>query len=255
MEKVRVSAVRYINSYPFMIGLRDGEVSSAIDLNICHPSECADKLLAGETDLGLIPVAMLASMEEYHIVGDYCLSTNGEVRTVLLVSNTSFEQISVIHLDFRSRSSVALCRILAARFWHREFEWKPTDESFDIRAMASGEGAVMIGDRCFEYARYFSLRLDLGLEWKKFTGLPFVFACWISARKLPEEFTVLFNKALGEGLERRNEAVSMLEKDCVATPEEVIYYLNHNIDFRLDDLKRESLTTFIAFINELKLNP
>ena len=254
MEKVRVSAVRYINSYPFMIGLRDGEVSSMIELGVCHPSECADRLIAGESDLGLIPVAMLASMEEYHLVGDYCLSTNGEVRTVLLVSNTLFENITTIYLDFRSRSSVALCRILAARFWHREFEWRPTDESFDIKAMTEGEGAVMIGDRCFEYARFFSLRLDLGLEWKRFTGLPFVFACWVSARKLPEEFTALFNKALGEGLERRNEAVSLLEKDSAASPEEVIYYLNHNIDFRLDDRKRESLSAFVALIKELKLN-
>ena len=113
----------------------------------------------------------------------------------------------------------------------------------------------MIGDRCFEYARYFSLRLDLGLEWKRHTGLPFVFACWVSARKLPEEVTALFNTALGEGLARRNEAVSLLERDAAATPEEVIDYLNHNIDYRLDDRKRESLKTFIAFIKELKLNP
>jgi chorismate dehydratase len=48
---------------------------------------------------------MIAGMKEYHLVGDYCLSTNGEVRTVLLVSNTPFEEISTIYLDYRSRSS------------------------------------------------------------------------------------------------------------------------------------------------------
>jgi chorismate dehydratase len=255
MEKIRVSAVKYINSYPFMIGLRDSEVAGMIDLEVCHPSECADRLIAGDTDIGLIPVATIASMKEYHIVSDYCLSTNGEVRTVLLVSNTPFDLITRIYLDYRSRSSVALCRILASRSWQREYEWLPASEEFDITAMKQGEAAVMIGDRCFEYAHLFSLRLDLGLEWKKLTGLPFVFACWVSTRVLPEEFTSLFSKALSEGLERRNEAVALLKEGTAATPEEIIHYLNHNIDFRLDDRKREALTKFIDYIKELKLNP
>lgn len=255
MEKIRVSAVQYINSYPFMIGLRDGEVARMIDLEVCHPSECADRLIAGDTDIGLIPVAMIASMKEYHIVSDYCLSTNGEVRTVLLVSNSPFEQITRIFLDYRSRSSVTLCRILASKAWNREFEWLPASVEFDITAMKPNEAAVMIGDRCFEYAHLFSFRLDLGLEWKRFTGLPFVFACWVSTRVLPDDFTSLFNKALSEGLDRRNEAVSLLKEGTAATPEEVIYYLNNNIDFRLDDRKREALKKFINYIKELKINP
>lgn len=255
MEKIRVSAVKYINSYPFMIGLRDSEVAGMIDLEVCHPSECADRLIAGKTDLGLIPVAMIANMQEYHLVGNYCLSTNGEVRTVLLVSNTPFEEVSTIYLDYRSRSSVTLCRILAAKAWKREYRWLPAPEEFDITGMKHGEAAVMIGDRCFEYARHFRYRLDLGLEWKKFTGLPFVFACWVSTRPLPEQFTILFNKALSEGLERKNEAVSLLKEGAAATPEEVIFYLNHNIDFSLDDRKKEALEKFIGYIKELKITP
>ncbi|MCI0522030.1 MAG: menaquinone biosynthesis protein [Bacteroidales bacterium] len=255
MKKIRVSAVKYINSYPFMIGLRDGEVASMIDLEVCHPSECADRLLSGQSDIGLIPVAMIASMKEYHIISDYCLSTPGEVRTVLLVSNTPFDEISKVFLDYRSRSSVTLCRILAAKAWKREFEWLPAPEAFNITAMTQGEAAVMIGDRCFEYSRYFSHKIDLGLEWRKFTGLPFVFACWVSSVQLPEEFITLFNKALREGIERKNEAVALLKDDAVATPTEVIDYLNNNIDFHLDDSKREALSRFIGYINELKLLP
>ena len=255
MEKIRVSAVKYINSYPFMIGLRDGEVAGMIDLEVCHPSECADRLIEGKSDLGLIPVAMIAGMEEYHLVGDYCLSTNGEVRTVLLVSNTPFEQISTIYLDYRSRSSVTLCRILAAKAWKRDYRWLPAPEEFDITTMRHGEAAVMIGDRCFEYARHFTYRLDLGLEWKKFTGLPFVFACWVSTRRLLEQFTSLFNKALGEGLARRNESVDLLTEGSAATPDEVIFYLNYNMDYSLDDLKRKALDKFIGYIKELKITP
>lgn len=226
-----------------------------IDLEVCHPSECADRLTEGKTDIGLIPVAMIASMKEYHIVSDYCLSTQGEVRTVLLVSNSRFEDIRKIFLDFRSRSSVTMCRVLAALTWKREYEWHRAPEEFDITAMQEGEAAVMIGDRCFEYARMFSFRLDLGLEWKKFSGLPFVFACWVSAKPLPQHFVSLFNKALGEGVKRRNEAIDLLKEGAPATPEEVIDYLNRNIDFNLDELKREAISRFIGYIKELNLKP
>ncbi len=255
MEKVRVSAVKYINSYPFMIGLRDGEVASMAEVEVCHPSECADRLMNGLTDVGLVPVASIASMREFHIISDYCIGTQGEVRTVLLVSNTPPDEVKDIFLDFRSRSSVTLCRILAKKFWKKEFTWHPATEEFVITAMKQGEAAVMIGDRCFEYAKHFKYRTDLGLEWKKFTGLPFVFACWVSAKPLDSRFTTLFSKALCEGIARRNEAVSLLKEGSVATPEEVIDYLNNNIDFNLDDRKREAISLFISYIKELNLNP
>jgi chorismate dehydratase len=174
---------------------------------------------------------------------------------VLLVSNTPFDEVRKIYLDYRSRSSVTLCRILAAKAWKREFVWLPAGEGFDVTAMHHGEAAVMIGDRCFEYARFFSFKTDLGLEWKKYTGLPFVFACWVSRKALPEDFVSLFNRALSEGIDRRDEAVSLLKEGTAATPEEVIYYLNNNIDFHLDDTKREALSRFIGYINELKLIP
>ncbi len=254
MKKIRVASVKYINSYPFMLGLRDGKVASLTDVEVFHPSECADRVIQGQSDIGLMPVAAIASMQEYHIVSDYCLSTNGEVRTVLLVSNDPLEEVKRIFLDFRSRSSVALCRIFAARLWHREFEWLSTTEDFDITAMKHGEAAVMIGDRCFEYARLFRYRIDFGLEWKRFTGLPFVFACWISSKELDESFTALFNKALGEGVRRKNDSVSLLPDESVASRDEVIYYLNNNIDFYLNDDKRKAISMFINYIKELNLD-
>lgn len=237
-----------------MIGLRDGEVSGMIDLKTYHPSECAARLKNRKADIGLIPVAALAWMDEYHIVSDYCLSTNGEVQTVLLVSNNPLEEVKRVYLDFRSLSSVALCRIFAAKLWHREFEWINTTEEFDITAMKYGEAAVMIGDRCFEYSRLFRYRVDFGKEWKRFTGLPFVFACWVSSEPLDEEFTRLFTRALSDGIRRKSEAVTLLDGSSAATPDEVIKYLNYNIDFNLDDEKRKAISLFISYVKELNLH-
>jgi predicted solute-binding protein len=75
-----------------------------------------------------------------------------------------------------------------------------------------------------------------------------------SSKPLPDHFITLFNKALGDGLNRKDEAVALLREGAKATPEEVIDYLNNNIDFNLDDIKRKALLKFIGYIKELKLN-
>ena len=59
---------------------------------------------------------------------------------------------------------------------------------------------VLIGDQCFEYENSFRYKIDLGREWKEFSGLPFVFACWTANRQLDNEFIKEFNKALGSGV-------------------------------------------------------
>jgi chorismate dehydratase len=253
MALVRVSAVRYINTYPFILGLRDSEVLKMIDLDVCHPSECAARLINGSTDVGLVPVAALSRMDEFHVISDYCLGTHGEVKTVLVVSNTPLEECRKIYLDFRSKSSNAACRIIAQKFWNREYEWVHATEDFDVTSIKNQEAAVIIGDQCFRKAEKFKYRRDLGLEWNRFTDLPFVFACWASSKKLDTKFTTLFNKALANGVKNKNEAVSLLSPDLQVTPQEVIDYYNYNIDFILDEPKRKAMSLFISYIKELKI--
>jgi chorismate dehydratase len=77
----------------------------------------------------------------------------------------------------------------------------------------------------------------------------------VSSKLLPDEFVRLFNKALGEGLKRKDEAVTLLREGAKATPAEVIDYLNNNIDFNLDNLKRKALSRFLDYIRELEIKP
>lgn len=253
MGLVRVSAVKYINTYPFILGIKESRVLSMIDLEVCHPSECASRLIKGETDIGLVPVAILAAMDEYHIIGDYCIGTRGEVKTVLVVGNTPAEECSRIYLDYRSRSSNALCRVIAEKFWKRSYEFVTTDESFDITGLRDGESAIIIGDRCFAYAHEFRYRTDLGKEWNRHTGLPFVFACWVAAREQEDEFEKAFNQALEHGVKHKYRASSLLTPDLQVTREEVDDYYRENIDFVLDNPKREAISLFIRYIKELNI--
>lgn len=108
MKKIRISAVKYANTYPFIFGLKDSGFDKKIILDTDHPAECAYKLITNRADIGLIPVAALPQLKEYHIISDYCIGSNGDVRTVMLLSNSRFEKISTIYLDYRSLTSVKL---------------------------------------------------------------------------------------------------------------------------------------------------
>src|SRR5512133_2854413 len=87
MNKIRISAVKYANTYPFIYGLKETGFEKKVILETDHPSECAAKLIDNRADVGLIPVAALPLLKEYHIISDYCIGANGDVKTVLLLSN------------------------------------------------------------------------------------------------------------------------------------------------------------------------
>jgi len=112
-SKVRISAVKYANTYPFIYGITETGFDRKVIITTDHPADCARKLIAGEADIGLIPVAALPQIKDYSIITDYCLGAYGKVRTVLLLSKCSFDMIKAVNLDYRSRSSVNLARILA----------------------------------------------------------------------------------------------------------------------------------------------
>jgi len=111
-KKIRLSAVSYLNTKPFIYGLFRGELAEEIELSLDIPSECARKLKAGEVDLALTPVAIIPELPQAWLVSDYCIGSTGTVKTVCLFSEKPLPEIKRILLDFHSRTSVALTRIL-----------------------------------------------------------------------------------------------------------------------------------------------
>jgi chorismate dehydratase len=235
MDKIRISAVKYANTYPFIYGLSESGFDKKVILETDHPVDCAAKLINGKVDIGLIPVASLPLLKEYHIISSYCIGSNGNVRTVLLLSNCPFYEIETIFLDYRSRSSVMLSKVLAKNFWNREFRWMNTSKGFDFRNIGLTEAVVLIGDQCFEYERSFRYKIDLASEWKDFSGLPFVFACWVSNRIIETEIIEEFNQALKLGLENIDKVVKKFGKSGIIPGDILLKYLIENIDYDLDD--------------------
>lgn len=251
MDKIRISAVKYANTYPFIYGLIESGFDKKVILETDHPADCATKLISGRVDIGLIPVATLPLLKEYHIISDYCIGANGNVRTVMLLSNCPFEEIEAIFLDYRSRSSVNLTKVLAKNSWKKEFIWINTSKGFDFINIGLNEAVVLIGDQCFEYENNFRFKIDLAREWKDFSGLPFVFACWTANKKLDKEFIEEFNKALQSGVNNIDAVVEKFGKTGTITGNVLKKYLTENIDFDFNDEKKMALKLFLELMSKL----
>lgn len=250
MEKFRISAVKYANTYPFIYGLKESGFDKKAIIDTDHPADCAAKLIDGRADIGLIPVGALPLVKDSHIISDYCIGANGNVRTVMLLSNGAFDEIKTIYLDYRSRTSVNLIKVLAKHFWKKEFKWVSTSAKFDFTGTHAGEAVVLIGDQCFEYEKSFSNAIDLAGEWKNFTGMPFVFACWVSNKVLPSYFIDDFNMALMKGVKNIDAVVRMFGSSGSIRGEELKMYLTKNIDFSFDNEKRKAMDLFLSLMEK-----
>lgn len=245
MTPVTVSAVSYLNTAPFIHGLKQSPVAKAIRLSLAPPAESAALFEAGQTDVSLLPVAVIPHLSSCHFISDYCIGAVAAVRTVVLLSNAPLQDMHTIYLDPHSRTSVLLVQILAARYWNIRPAFLPLDPS--LLPLKTGEGCVLIGDKVFDHEAQYSCRYDLAEAWLRFTGKPFVFAAWVSREKLPAGFLQSFNEALRYGVTHINEAVAAeaarFDADLAAG------YLTHNIDYAFDEAKKQGMERFWQYLS------
>jgi len=211
-----------------------------VDLVIDYPSKIAEALLNDEIDIGLVPVAIIPEMKNYHIVSDYCISSNGAVESVCIFSEVPIEEIKVVLLDYQSKTSVQLARILLKDYWNMNPVFE--NAGIDFREKITGNtAAVVIGDRAFEQAKISKYHYDLGLAWKNMTGLPFVFAAWISNKPMDEIFIEKFNNANSFGLQHIDEVVTENRYPLF----DLKQYYTQFIQYKLDGYKRRGMNEFL----------
>ena len=247
MKKIKLGAVSYLNTKPLLYGIeRSSELMERLELTKDYPSKIALQLLNGSIDIGLVPVAIIPKMKEYHIVSDFCIGANGDVGSVCLFSDVELNSVEKILLDYQSETSSALCRILLKLHWKKDIVTENTQEDFtgDIRGTTAG---VLIGDRALRQRQVSTYIYDLAGSWKQMTGLPFVFAAWIANKKLPENFIQLFNDKNAEGL--RNIDAVLETTDCPYY--DLRHYYTRNISYPLDAEKLKAMSTFLAMMQQL----
>lgn len=242
-QNYTISIVNYYNTTPFLYGLKHSGINLNIKLELDIPSVCAQKLKNEQVDIGLVPVAILPELNNYHIISEYCIGAVGAVDSVKLFSHKPLQELTHVLLDYQSKTSVTLVQVLNKHFWKKDLKFIPAKEGFE-NEIGGTTGAVIIGDRTFGLTtNNHPYHYDLALEWQKHTGLPFVFACWVSNKEIDPAFISDFNKVLKFGVDHIAEAVT--EKPNHTKGFDSYDYLKNKISYTLDDSKKEALKKFL----------
>jgi chorismate dehydratase len=241
LNKIKISAVSYTNTKPFIYGIEHSAVINKIDLSLDIPTDCAAKVIDGQVDIGLMPVAAFPLVPNGHVIGGYCIGSVGAVNSVFIFSNVPAEEIKTLRLDSHSRTSNNLARVLLKFYWKLDVE-------FTTDSNAVTDAIVLIGDRTFNNREQYAYHYDMGEVWMKFTGLPFMYAAWIANKTIPEDFIEEFNQALKSGLDHRDELLKDLPPVDHFDMED---YLMHKLDFELTEEKRQAMTLFLSYIERL----
>jgi chorismate dehydratase len=256
MTLVRIAAVSYLNTVPFIYGLRHAGNDLRAELLLSPPAGCTDAIASSKADIALIPVAGIPEIPNLEIIGNHCISACRKVRTVALMSASPLHEIRKIYLDPHSRTSVALIRMLAEEHWKLDVQWETLTDFADVKP-EPGAGYTLIGDKVFGYEAMFPYRYDLAEAWNEWIRLPFVFATWVAPRGTDPAVTGALERALAFGVAHIPQAV---DEDLAAARrgidrEVAVAYLTDNIQFELDYLKRVSLDIFWEKLRDLRRNP
>lgn len=243
MKVVRLGAVGYLNARPLVHGL-DAR-TELFSLRFDVPSTCAALLHAGDIDLGMIPsIEYQRAPQAYRIVPDLGIVSDGDVASVALFTRVPIEKIRAIGLDTSSRTSSGLTRVLCREAWGIE----PVFEPMAPDAAAGVEGcdaALLIGDPALflDHASAGLMKIDLGAEWTRMTGLPFVWAVWAGrADALTSPHLAALQDARDAGV-----AASDAIADAYCGPERAELcraYLRDNIQYRLGEREAAGLRRY-----------
>ena len=255
----RIGAVQYLNTRPLIYGLGG-------DLIFDLPSRLADRLAQGDLDVGLIPsIELFNGMVRagqavgpagYQIISRACIACRGPVMSVRLFFRTRPERVRTLAVDEGSRTSVALCRILLAQ----RYGLAPSLETLPLSAtidQTSADAVLLIGDRAIGPTDGgFQAVWDLGDEWFRSTGLPFVFAVWAARPGLDaDRVGQLLDAARDRGGANLAAIAAAEAASHGLTVPQCLDYLSDNLHYDLGPQERRALQLFYREAHQLGCAP
>lgn len=240
MGRLRISAISYLNTAPLMWDFEHGSAGSEFEISYTIPSACAQALREGTAQIGIIPAAAYATVPDLVILPGVSIASRGPVRSILLISKLPIEEIRSVALDRSSMTSVALLKVILAKWVGRE----PVFSSLgpDLHEMLRDHDAgLLIGDPALEVDRSRYHCYDLAEEWIRHTGKPFVFAFWAvgkaALRNAPAnlDLAAIFQKSRDHGLGKIDDIARIWGPRLVGLSQaDVKKYLAENIYYYLD---------------------
>jgi chorismate dehydratase len=262
---IRLGAVGYLNARPLVYGL---DRCARFRVRYDVPSTCARLLHEGAIDVGLIPSIEYLRGGPYRVVPDLAIASRGPVASVALFTTKPMGDVRTIAMDPSSRTSVALVRVLCARWFKIQPSFEESRQSPTPPLIAGtpaggdlddlltrADAALVIGDSALFLEGSSDgriLKVDLGDAWQQLTGLPFVYAFWAGR---PEALTPADVRALqdarDEGVRRPEE---LAHQYLAGTPERQARgaeYLRDNIKYYLHDQEQAALDLFYRYAAEV----
>jgi chorismate dehydratase len=247
---LRLGAVSYLNAEPSVHGL-EGEPGFRVERDL--PSRVAERLHAGEVELGLVPSIEYA-FGRYAIVPGIAIASRGPVRSVCLFHRGPLERVRRVALDTSSRASAGLVRVLLHARLGRDPVYVPMAPGLDAM-LAEADAALLIGDPALDLESDVE-HLDLGEEWTRLTGLPFVYAFWAGpARAVSPAGVKRLQQALAAGLGSLGEIAARQAHGNPARAAKYEAYLRDNIVYRLGEAEQVGLLEFFRRAHALALVP
>jgi chorismate dehydratase len=255
--QIRLGAVSYLNTKPLVYGLAERLPQAEIVYDL--PSRLADQLAAGTLDVALIPSIEFFQDPTYSIVSDACIGCRGPVWSVKLFSRVPPQEIRKLALDEGSRTSVALVRILLQERYGLRPEVVPLSIDTSIGGQQS-EAILLIGDRAIHAPPgEWNFTWDLGDEFNRWSGLPFVFAMWTARAGLDPillaEVDTALREARNDGLAHLDEIADREAPSVRLTSDACLAYLRDNLHFYLGAKEQQGLDLFYRHAAALGLAP
>jgi chorismate dehydratase len=235
---LRVGCVKYLNARPLIYGY-EGPV------RFDHPSGLARELARGGLDAALVPIFEALDGRHYLIADGAAIACDGPVYSVFLAYRGELAAVRTVALDPASLTSVHLLQVLLAEFRGQRPQYVDA-----AKATGEPDARLLIGNQAIEFraaAAGAYHYLDLGEEWKRQTGLPFVFAMWLMQPDLPRAGAVAadFRALKRDGVAHIPQIV---RGDSEATPEFRRRYLTQHIRFDFGPRERAGVERFRALL-------
>lgn len=251
---IRVGAVNYLNTKPLVFAF--DRLPPAAELVLDLPSRLADDLAAGRLDVALIPSIEFFQDPSYTVVSNACIACRGPVLSVKLFSRVAPENIRTLALDEGSRTSAALVRILLAQRYRVE----PELQLLPIGAPAfenEADAVLLIGDRAIHSpGGRFQVVWDLGDEWCRSSGLPFVFAVWAARAGADlQGVDSKLSRCRDEGVSHLSEIAAAEAPLLGLTQPECLSYLRDSLYFYLGPQELRGLGLFQQLAAQAGLVP
>ena len=253
-SRLRIGAVNYLNSKPLIEDL--AELAPEAEIHCDYPSRLADDLAAGRLDVALIPSVEALADPDYEIVSDACVAARGPAMSVKLYFRVPPGEVQTLALDEGSRTSAALARIILAERHGVEPRVSPLPLGSNVSETLT-DAVLLIGDRAMHAPdETFVCEWDLGDEWYRWSGLPFVFAMWVTREGVDlggiEEALAA---ARDRGVAQLEEIAEREAPRLGLTGGTAFHYLSRNLHFQLGSAERSGLKLFHRLAAALGLAP